>query len=99
MKDEFLRVADRKDMIVRMLENLKGTHLNNRDDVRALAALERILIVLPDSPEHLRDLGIVLTRLDRPADARQALERYLDLAPDAADRVRVSLLLDQLEDG
>jgi regulator of sirC expression with transglutaminase-like and TPR domain len=99
MKDEFLRVADRKDIIVRMLENLKGTHLNARDDVRALAALERILILLPDSPEHLRDTGIVLTRLGRPTEARQTLERYLDLAPDAADRVRVSLLLDQLEDG
>lgn len=98
MKDEFLRLADRRDILVRMLENLKGTWLNARDDARALSALERILVLLPDSPDHLRDMGIVLTRLDRPADARRALERYLDLAPDAADRVRVALLLDQLED-
>jgi regulator of sirC expression with transglutaminase-like and TPR domain len=98
LREEFLRVADRRDILVRVLENLKGTHLNARDDVRALAALERILVLLPDSPEHLRDTGIVLTRLGRVADARRALEHYLELAPDAADRVRVGLLLDQLEE-
>jgi regulator of sirC expression with transglutaminase-like and TPR domain len=97
MQPEFLRVAGRKAILVRMLENLKGNYLNARDDVRALAALERILLILPESPDHVRDSGIVLTRLGRTAEAVAALERYLDLLPGAADEVRVRLLLDQLE--
>jgi regulator of sirC expression with transglutaminase-like and TPR domain len=97
MQPEFLRAADRKDILVRLLENLKGTWLNARDDVRALGALERILLLLPDSPDHVRDAGMVLTRLGRAAEAAAALEKYLELVPDAPDRVRVRLLLDELE--
>jgi regulator of sirC expression with transglutaminase-like and TPR domain len=96
MKPEFLRPADRKAILVRLLENLKGTWLNSRDDAKALGALERILLIQPDSAEHIRDAGVVLARLGRIEEARAALERYMAVAPDASDRVRVQLLLDQL---
>jgi regulator of sirC expression with transglutaminase-like and TPR domain len=96
MKPEFLRPADRKAILVRLLENLKGTWLNSRDDAKALGALERILLIQPDSAEHIRDAGVVLARLGRIEEARAALERYMVVAPDASDRVRVQLLLDQL---
>lgn len=98
LQPAFLRIADRKAVLVRMLENLKGTWLNNRDDVRALSALERILLILPDSPDHVRDLGMVLTRLSRLDEAAVALQRYLALVPDAPDAARVRLLLEQLEE-
>lgn len=96
MQEDFLRVADRRDIIVRLLTNLKGNYLNRRDDVRALSALERILIVRPESADDERDRGIVLTRLGREAEAAAALQRYLELVPDAPDSVRVKLLLEQL---
>jgi regulator of sirC expression with transglutaminase-like and TPR domain len=96
MRPDFLRPAGRKDILVRMLENLKGTYLNARDDTRALACLERILLITPDVPGHVRDRGLVLTRLGREDEAVLALQRYLELVPDAPDRARVKLLLDQL---
>jgi regulator of sirC expression with transglutaminase-like and TPR domain len=96
MKDEFLRPADRRAILVRILENLKGNYLNSRDDVRALAALERVLLLLPDSADHVRDRGMILTRLGRDGEAGEALRRYLELVPDAPDRVRIEMLLDQL---
>jgi regulator of sirC expression with transglutaminase-like and TPR domain len=98
MQPTFLRAADRGAILVRILENLKGNYQNARDDVRALSALERILLLLPDSPDHVRDHGMVLTRLGRAQDAMAALERYLELLPDAPDAARVRLLLEQLED-
>jgi regulator of sirC expression with transglutaminase-like and TPR domain len=98
MQPSFLRPADRKDILVRMLENLKGTYLNARDDERGLAALERILLIVPDSPDHVRDRGMVLTRLGREAEAADVLRHYLQLSPDAPDRVRIELLLEQLGD-
>ncbi|CAN5717074.1 SirB1 family protein [soil metagenome] len=97
MQPEFLRVADRKAILVRMLENLKANYLNARDDVHVLGVIERILLILPDSPDHVRDLGMVLTRLARPRDATAALARYLELMPDAPDEPRVRLLIEQLE--
>lgn len=99
MQPDFLRAADRRDILVRLLANLKGTYLNRRDDVRALAAIERILLVRPDSADDERDRGIVLTRLGRDRDAAAALQRYLELVPNAPDTARVQLLLDQLETG
>ena len=97
MKPEFLREADRRDILVRLLANLKGNYLNRRDDVRALSAIERILLVRPDSADDERDRGIVLTRLGRDHEAAVALHRYLELVPDAPDTARVHLLLDQLD--
>jgi regulator of sirC expression with transglutaminase-like and TPR domain len=98
MQPEYLRVADRRAILVRILENLKNNWLNARDDARALGALERILLLLPDSADHIRDLGMVLTRLGRNGEAVAALEQYIALSPDAPDIVRVRMLLDQLED-
>lgn len=97
MQPDFLRRADRRDILVRLLSNLKGNYLNRRDDVRALSAIERVLIVRPDSADDERDRGIVLTRLGREREAAAALQRYLELVPDAPDTARVQLLLDQLE--
>lgn len=99
MRPEFLRTADRKDILVRILGNLKGIYLNRRDDVRALAAIERILLVRPESGDDERDRGVVLTRLGRDGEAAAALSRYLELVPDAPDEARVRLLLRELEGG
>lgn len=99
MQPDFLRQADRRDILVRLLSNLKGNYLNRRDDVRALSAIERLLLVRPDSADDERDRGIVLTRLGREREAAAALQRYLELVPDAPDTARVQLLLDQLETG
>jgi len=96
LQAEYLRTATRRDILVRLLSNLKTIHMNARDDVRALAAVERILLLRPDAPEEIRDSGILLARLDRVDEAIRALEYYLDLAPSAADLARVQLLIDEL---
>lgn len=97
LKPEYLRLADRRAMLVRLLSNLKGIYLNRHDEEKALSAIERILLITPDSADEERDRGMVLTRLGRSADAVAALRRYLELAPDAPDRARIELLLEQLE--
>jgi regulator of sirC expression with transglutaminase-like and TPR domain len=97
MQPDFLRVADRCDILVRLLSNLKGNYLNKRDDERALAAIERILLVRPHSADDERDRGMVLTRLGREREAACALNRYLELMPDAPDSARVRMLLEQMD--
>lgn len=96
LQPEFLKKASRKDMLVRLLWNLKTIYLNNRDDVRALGAIERVLLIRPHSIDDIRDLGMVLARIGRNVEAADALDRYLDLAPEAGDVSRIRLLLDSL---
>jgi regulator of sirC expression with transglutaminase-like and TPR domain len=96
LQAEYLRPASRKDMLVRVLANLKNVYLNARDDARAVAAIERILLVRPDAPEEVRDRGMLLARLGRTDEAVIDLERYLRSAPSAPDAQRVRLLIDQL---
>lgn len=100
MSPEFLRPASRKDMIVRLLSNLKGIYFSNtRDDERALAAVERILLVRPEAVDEIRDRGILLARNGQVDEALDDLHHYLDLAPDAPDTERIRLLLDHLTSG
>lgn len=92
----FLRRAGRRDMIVRLLTNLKGVYLNVGDHRRALAAVERILVIHPTSATEIRDRGTLLARMGRTEEALEQLEWYLDYAPEAADAGRIRELVDQL---
>jgi regulator of sirC expression with transglutaminase-like and TPR domain len=96
LQPKYLRPAGRKDMAVRLLANLKNVYLNARDDARAVAAIERILLVRPDATDEVRDRGMLLARLGRTDEAVTDLERYLESSPAAPDAQRVRLLIDQL---
>lgn len=96
LQTEYLRGADKRDVLVRLLSNLKTVHLNTRDDERALAAAERILILRPDSAEDVRDRGMLLARRGRIAEAVAELEHYLDVLPAAPDAQRIRMLLAEL---
>jgi regulator of sirC expression with transglutaminase-like and TPR domain len=96
MRPEFLEPAARSDILARILTNLKGIYLNTRDDLRALAAVDRILLIRPAAPVELRDRGLLLARSGRGEEAVADLERYLDFSPAAPDAQRVRSLIDDL---
>lgn len=96
MRDEFLQSASRSDILARVLTNLKGIYLNTRDDARALAAVDRILLLRPGAAVELRDRGLLLARSGRTGEAVADLERYLDFSPAAPDAQRVRSLIDDL---
>ena len=64
--------------------------MNVRDDERALAVVERLLLLRPDSPGERRDRGMLLVKLGRSSEAKEQLQRYLEFAPQAAGRARAS---------
>lgn len=97
LQPEFLRSVGRKDILFRILANLKGIYLNSRDDTRALGAIERLLLVHPDALPEIRDRGMLLARNGRADEAATDLEHYLRAAPDAPDARRVRMLLERLE--
>jgi len=79
----------KRDMIVRLLHNLKGAYLRAGDDHGALAAVERLLLLFPADPDETRDRGLLLYRLRRYGAALDALEAYLDARPAARDAEQV----------
>lgn len=96
VRDDFLRPASRRDMLVRLLTNLKGVYVNVHDHARALAAVERILIIHPTAPAEIRDRGTLLARMGRSEEALEQLEWYLDYAPEASDAGRIRALVEEL---
>ena len=75
LHEGMLRPARRREILARVIRNLKAAHLAARDWPRALGALELLRIVEPTSPDHLRDRGLLL---GRTGQWTAALE---DLAP------------------
>jgi regulator of sirC expression with transglutaminase-like and TPR domain len=99
MRPSFLEAATKRNMVVRLLTNLKGIYFNAQDDVRALAAVERLMLLSPEVGNENRDRGILLARLGRTEEALGELERYLDHAPDAPDAGRIRGVIDGLRTG
>ena len=97
LRERHLKTATKRDMVVRLLLNLKGIYHRTEDDARALSAVERILIVRPTAPSQIRDRGYLLARLGRPDEAVTQLETYLAFAPSARDVGRVEALVRELK--
>jgi regulator of sirC expression with transglutaminase-like and TPR domain len=92
LRPQHLAPCPRKQMLVRMLANLKAIYVKANDHARALGVLELLLSVSSD-PEQLRDRGLLYASLDCYKLAVADLVCYLDRAPTArdADSVRVTL--------
>ncbi|HYA30341.1 MAG TPA: tetratricopeptide repeat protein, partial [Acidobacteriota bacterium] len=92
--DEFLAAVSKKQILQRMLTNLKAIYARTQDLLKTLAVLDRLLILDPVSTDDTRDRGVIYSRLECFAQAKDDFERYLRLAPDAkdADAVRQQIV-------
>jgi regulator of sirC expression with transglutaminase-like and TPR domain len=84
-RPELLRRARNREILERMLGNLRQIWEKSSDVHRALAAQNMLLILRPDSPTHLRDRGLLHGRAVLLAQAADDLEGYLAAAPRAPD--------------
>jgi regulator of sirC expression with transglutaminase-like and TPR domain len=82
-----------RQILARMLHNLKRTYLERKDDVRAWWVLDRILLLTPGQLEATRDRGLVSARLGVPAAAERDLEAYLSRSGTATDAAEVRRVL------
>jgi regulator of sirC expression with transglutaminase-like and TPR domain len=80
-----LDAVTKRQIVRRMLNNLKFIYLKQRDFVKALTALDRMMIADPSLAEDLRERGAVYQALECFPQAKADLENYLKLAPDAPD--------------
>lgn len=91
-----LNRASKRDMIVRLLLNLKSIYRKAGDHPRALAAVERILVIHPTSPTEIRDRGYLLANMGRNDEAVAQLKTYLTFVPSAGDADEVEALVREI---
>jgi regulator of sirC expression with transglutaminase-like and TPR domain len=80
----------------RMLNNLKSIYLGQRDWQRLLRTSNQILVVTPDDHEENFTRGVALAGTGAVRPAIDALELYLTLVPEAANRDTVLEVLSDL---
>jgi regulator of sirC expression with transglutaminase-like and TPR domain len=93
-----IREASSREILARMLRNLKGLYHGRNDYERLLEVQNRLIVLLPDAHEELRDRGLVYAQLDCPRAAVDDLERYLVMEPDAVEADEIRRTLDVLRE-
>lgn len=88
-RPEILRRARNREILERMLANLRLVYEKESDFHRALRAQRSLVRLRPDSPVHLRDRGLLHVRVALFQEAADDLDRYLRLAPAASDAAAV----------
>lgn len=92
-----LAAATPHDIFARMLNNLRGIYLQRGEREKALAASSRIIALMPEAAEELRDRAELYAELECFRAAVADFRLYLTLRPAAPDASHVRLRLAQLE--
>jgi regulator of sirC expression with transglutaminase-like and TPR domain len=88
-----LRPSTPRQILIRMLNNLRGIYLHRGEALRAIAALDRVLLLDPEDLGARRDRGLLSLRFGDPERGIADLERYLALEPEAPDHDAIETLI------
>ncbi|HEV2799380.1 MAG TPA: transglutaminase-like domain-containing protein [Pyrinomonadaceae bacterium] len=97
LTDAHLRPVSTREILARLLRNLKGIYAQAGLYRRALSVIERILLVAPGAVDERRDRGALLAQLGRYAEAIVDLQAYLAATRNPPDAERVTEQLKQMQ--
>ena len=86
----FLQAATPREIVARMLRNLKEIHRSALNWAALLPVMQRLVVLLPQAWEERRDRGLVYAELGRVDEATSDLRAYLEHVSDAPDRAMVA---------
>jgi regulator of sirC expression with transglutaminase-like and TPR domain len=92
----YLQAATPRDILARMLRNLKEVHRTQEDWLRLIAVLDRLLILLPDAWTEYRDRGLAWAEMGDNRLAVADLDTYMTQTDDALDRDAIGQRLQEL---
>jgi regulator of sirC expression with transglutaminase-like and TPR domain len=95
---ELLQATPSRQILTRMLTNLKQIYLQRRQLEAAIACCDRVLLLEPSAALELRDRGLLYQELECFGPAADDLERFLALAPRHASAGQVQAVLSTLRD-
>jgi regulator of sirC expression with transglutaminase-like and TPR domain len=93
---QLLAPAGKKDILVRMLRNLKAVYVQQKDFSRALSAIDRVLLIAPHEAAEVRDRGSVHQQLGQLQAAVRDFKQYLQMAPNAADAKAIGTMITRM---
>jgi regulator of sirC expression with transglutaminase-like and TPR domain len=96
MRPEYLQAVTHREILGRMLNNLRQIYLTQQDGRKGLVVLDLLLAIPPGSPDLLRERALLRLNLDQYIGAAQDLGKYLKLAPEAADAQAVRETFDMV---
>lgn len=85
-----------RQVVARMLMNLRGIYASRGDFRRLLLVIDRLIDLMPSSTDELRERGLLLARLGAPAAAVEDLSHYVDAFPHADDAAEVKRFIERL---
>ncbi|MDD2713129.1 MAG: tetratricopeptide repeat protein, partial [Simplicispira sp.] len=95
----YLQAATPREIIARVLRNLKEVHQAQQDWQRLIAVQDRLVVLLPQSWSEWRDRGLAHAEAGHIEQAVADLQMYLAHAPESPDAEAVSARLDALRRG
>lgn len=96
---QYYEPATKRDMLIRMQNNIKLRQIEGEDYLGAVKTIEIMRRIDPDEYRLLLDAGVLYARTNQALAAVDALEKYIDLAPSKADQHDALLLLQQIKEG
>jgi regulator of sirC expression with transglutaminase-like and TPR domain len=85
LRPEFLFAVSRRQMLTRILNNLKTVYLSARNFRKALPIVDLLLVIYPRSPEDVKQRALLRYSLGQSRGAADDLEAYLKMSPEASD--------------
>lgn len=85
LQPEFLMPVTRRQMLTRLLNNLKTIYLSQRNFRMALQIVDLVLVIYPRSPEDVKQRAVLRYNLDDLSGALKDFEDYVKMSPDASD--------------
>ena len=85
LRPEFLHPISRRQILMRMLNNLKTVYLSTRNFRKALPIADLILVIYPRSSDDVKQRALLRYSLALHNLAAEDLEEYLQISPTASD--------------
>jgi regulator of sirC expression with transglutaminase-like and TPR domain len=95
---EYLNHISDEKIIIRMLRNLKNSYTDSFAYKMASICNKMILEILPESPEEIRDMGMLEEKLKNYNSSIIFLNKYLEMEPNAEDVDFILELIREIRD-
>ena len=85
LQPDFLHTVTRRQMLTRMLNNLRSIYLLRRDLRRTAKVVDLVLAIYPRSPEDVKQRAVLRYNLGETTGALEDFEEYVKMSPEASD--------------
>src|SRR5690349_18127407 len=85
LQPDFLGAIPRRQILMRMLNNLRSVYLTHRNFRKGLQIVDLILAIYPRSPEDVKQRAVLLHEIGQTTRALDDFDLYLKMSPEASD--------------